>query len=130
MPESRSCALHHLLGNADELAILAGLSLLPLRRGHPLEGLHPPPCRPRAIAKTLDPPIDHGRQPPDQASDHTHDVPQQGVVGRMMNVGLHDRRVDTQLLAILQPEGDAACTTSSLRAASVSGVSWTKPRWN
>ena len=42
----------------------------------------------------------------DQARDDANDIPQQRVVGRMMNVGLHHRGVDTQLLAVLQSELD------------------------
>src|SRR6266571_3005620 len=37
--DHRSCAVDHLVGNADELAICAGLLLLPLLRGHPLDFL-------------------------------------------------------------------------------------------
>ncbi len=58
-PQRRSRPFHDLLGNADELAILAGLPLAPLRYGHPLESLHPPACCARAVAKTLDTPLDH-----------------------------------------------------------------------
>src|SRR5262249_51852692 len=54
-PQPPSGPLHDLLGNADELAILATLLRLSLRRRHPLYCQHPPPRRTRAIAKTLDP---------------------------------------------------------------------------
>src|SRR6478609_3038194 len=42
----------------------------------------------------------------DQARDDANDIPQQRIVGRMMNVGLHHRGVDTQLLAVFQSELD------------------------
>src|ERR1700682_2393262 len=42
----------------------------------------------------------------EQARDDTNDIPQQRVVSRMMNVGLDHCGVDTQLLAVLQFEGD------------------------
>ena len=42
------------LGNADELAVSPSLLLVALPRRHPLDLVHPTPCRTRAIAKTLD----------------------------------------------------------------------------
>src|SRR6516225_7088440 len=63
VPQPPSGPLHDLLGNADELAIFATLLRLSLRRRHPLDCQHPPPRRARAIAKTLDWPLDCAGQP-------------------------------------------------------------------
>src|ERR1700716_3408014 len=61
----------------------------------------------RAIAKPLDTPALHRfGEAADQACHHAYPIPQQRVDGRMMNVGLHHRGVDTQLLAVLQFEVD------------------------
>jgi len=49
----------------------------------------------------------------------------------MMNVGLHHRGVDTQLLAVLQFEVDPPpAPPESLIALSVAGVSRGEARWN
>src|SRR5450631_2351940 len=69
--------------------------------------LHSTSRRSRPIAKPLDTPASQRRgEVTDQARDDANDIPQQRVVGRMMNVGLHHRGVDAQLLAILQSEFD------------------------
>src|SRR6266568_3156463 len=104
--DHRSCAVDHLVGNADELAICAGLLLLPLLRGHPLDFLHPTPRRTPTISEAPDTPPYSLAEAADQARDYPHDIPQQRVVGRVMDVRLHHRGVDPQLLAILQPEID------------------------
>jgi hypothetical protein len=93
--------------------------------------LHPAPRRSRPIAEPLDTPASQRcGKAIDETRDDANDIPQQRVVGRMMNVGLHHRGVDTQLLSVLQTDPTAACTTRSLIALSVFGVSRLKPRWN
>jgi hypothetical protein len=52
-----SRAVYDLLGHSDEFAIFLGLSFVPFLGRHPLNFLHPTPCRPRAIAKPLDTPV-------------------------------------------------------------------------
>src|SRR5947209_81436 len=72
-----SCTFHDLLGNADELAICAGLLLAALPRRHPLDLVHPTPCRTPAIAKTLDTSqFQQLAEASDQACDDAHDIPQ------------------------------------------------------
>ncbi len=120
IPQRHSCVFQNLLGNADELAVFLGLLLLTLPRGHPLDLLHSTPRRSRPIPEPLDTPTPQRcGEAANQARDDANDIPQQRVVGRMMNVGLHHRGVDTQLLAVLQFEVD--------RRLHVSRV---KPRWN
>ena len=46
--------LHHLLGDADDLAVLGSLLLLPLPGGHALDCLHAAAGAARAIGKALD----------------------------------------------------------------------------
>src|SRR6266850_7868293 len=67
LPERRTGTSHDLLGNTDELAILAGLPAVPLRGAHPLDGLHPPPCGARAVVKPLDAPPQQPAKPDEQA---------------------------------------------------------------
>ena len=98
---------HDLLGNADEHAVCPGLLLVTLPRRHALDLVHPPPRRACAVAKPLDSSqVQRFGQTADQAGDDAHHIPQQRVVGRMMNVGLHHRGVDPQLRAVLQSELD------------------------
>src|SRR5262249_4570381 len=97
--------LHNLFANTDERTLCPRLALLPLPCGHTLDLLHPTPCRARAIAKTLDTPTFHGLgQVTNRARNDAHHVPQQRVVGWMMNVGLNHRGVDPQLATVLQAE--------------------------
>ena len=72
---------------------------------HALDLVHPAPRRARAVAKTLDSSrFQRFGQTADQARDDADHIPQQRVVGRMMDVGLHHCRVDPQLRAVLQSE--------------------------
>ena len=75
MPQSPSGPLHDLLGNADKLAIFATLLRLSLRRRHPLYCQHSPPSCARAIAKTLDWPLDCVGQPTHQPGHDPHHIP-------------------------------------------------------
>jgi hypothetical protein len=69
--------------------------------------LHPTPRRSRPISEALDTPASQRfGEATDRARDHANDIPQQRIVGRMMNVGLHHRGVDAQLLTIFQSELD------------------------
>src|SRR6516164_2965479 len=107
LPERPSCTFDDLLGNADELSVGCRLMVLALPWSHPLDLLHPTPRRSRPIAKPLDTPaFQHCGEVIDQARDDANDIPQQRVVGRMMDVGLHHCCIDTQLLAVLQSEVD------------------------
>src|SRR5712691_12284673 len=107
LPERCSCAFDDFLGNANEFAICRSLLLLALPDGHPLDRLHPAPRRSRSIPEPLDTSaLQRCGEATDQARDDANDIPQQRIVGRMMNVGLHHRGVDAQLLAVLQSELD------------------------
>jgi hypothetical protein len=90
---------------ADQRAVSRGLPRLALPRRHALYLVHATPGRAPAIAKRRDPSqLERLGKAADQARDDAHHIPQQGVVGRMMNVGLHHRGVDPQPGAILQAE--------------------------
>src|SRR5271165_3984251 len=105
--EGRSRAFHDLRGNADEFAVCPGLLPLALPRRHPLDFVHPTPCRTRPISEPLDTPaLQCCGEASDQARDNANHIPQQRVVGWMMNVRLHHRGVNPQLLPILQPTID------------------------
>src|SRR5262249_12382604 len=91
----------------DERAVCPDLALLPLPCGHALDLLHPTPSCARAIAKTLETSkVDRFGQVTDRARDHAYHVPEQGVVGWMMDIGLHHRGVHPQLGAVLQAKVD------------------------
>src|ERR1700752_3040524 len=105
--ERRSCAFDDLFSDADELAVRPGLTILALPCSHPLDLLHPPPRRSRSISEPLDTAaLQRFGEATDQARDDANDIPQQRIVARMMNVSLHHRSVDTQLLTIFQSELD------------------------
>jgi hypothetical protein len=60
-----------------------------------------------AIAETLDAPhLQRLGEAAAKAREDPHHIPQQSIVGRMMNVGLDHRGVDPQLGAVLQAERD------------------------
>ena len=80
-------------------------------------------------AKVRDAPQFQGLgKPTEEPREDAHHIPQQGVVGRMMNVGLHHRGVDPQPPPSSRPSFTAASTTRSLTALSVAGVSRLKLR--
>src|ERR1700720_3719164 len=59
----------------------------------------------RAIAETRNAPqFQRLAKPIKEPREAAYHVPQQGLVGRMMNIGLRHRSVDPQLAAVLQTE--------------------------
>ena len=103
--EHPSGVLYDLFRNPNQLAIL---SLLPVAflRCHPLDLLHPAPCRACAVGKSLDPFWENLSETTDEPGDDPHDVPEQGAIGWMVDVGFGNRRIDAQSLAVLQSEID------------------------
>jgi hypothetical protein len=79
-------------------------------------GQRPPLARPDAISMRLNRMLQSVR------------TIRAALVGRMMNVGLHYRGVEAQLLPSSTPSSTAASTTRSLMALSVAGVSRLKLR--
>lgn len=74
--DRHSGAFHDLLGNADELAVLADLPLVALACRHPLDFVHPTPRRTGAIAKTLDTSaLQRFGEATNQARDDAHHIP-------------------------------------------------------
>jgi hypothetical protein len=83
-----TCGPHYrLLGNFDQLPILLCLLVLSLARRHALNLIHAPMRGTRAIAKILDTRQFQGLgQLLDRARENPHHVPQEDVIGWMMNV--------------------------------------------
>jgi len=52
--------------------------------------------------ETVDVPPDRVKEPTHRAGHDTHCIKQQGIVGRMMDISLHNRGVGPELLTILQ----------------------------
>src|SRR5215467_1491231 len=105
--KSQSRTFNDLLGNADAFAIFANQVVAPLRRGHPLDFIHPAPCRASAVAEPLDTPtFEQFGEATDQARDDAHRIPNQGIVCWMMNVCLNNRGIDTKLLAVFQTQSN------------------------
>src|SRR5437870_6217754 len=89
-----------LFGDPDERAIRAHLPTMSLSRRHALDLLHPAACGPCAVRKRPHSRGEHGGQFANQPRHDPHGIPQQRVVGGMMNIRLDDRGVDPQLRAI------------------------------
>ncbi|MFO1087732.1 MAG: hypothetical protein U1E21_24490 [Reyranellaceae bacterium] len=60
----------------------------------------------RAVPEALEAPSQQLPETLLQARQHAYGIPQQRGIGRIMDVGLHHRRVDTQLRAVFQSEID------------------------
>src|SRR5437867_662110 len=79
---------------------------MPFPVSHALDLLHPTPCGASAVGKPGDALGKYLIQPSNQPSDDPHDIPQQSVIGRMVDVGFADRGVDAEFFAVLQSEID------------------------
>lgn len=97
-----------LLGDCDELAIFFLLLAVALSRGHALDRLHPTPCRACAVRKV----INHlGKmlcETTDEPREDSHYIPEQSIVGWMMDIGFGNRRIDAQSLAVLHSQIDGS----------------------
>jgi hypothetical protein len=88
-------ALHHLLGDLDQLPVFSGESSLALRAGHALDLLMATLGSAGAIVEGRNASWDNFAQTLHQAGDHAHRIPKQGAVGGMMNIGLDDGSIDS-----------------------------------
>jgi len=95
-----------LLGDPDELAIFTLLLGVALPRCHSLDLLHPTPCRARVVSKALDPLRNKPSETPDEPGEDSHHIPEQRIIGWMMDIGFGYRRVDAQSLTVLQSQID------------------------
>ncbi len=96
----------HLLGHADQGAIGGHLLRVSRFRRHPFDFVHPAPRRARAIGERPDARRQPVVQVTHQAGQDAHRIPEQPVVGRVMNVRLDHGGVDPQLRPVLQAERD------------------------
>lgn len=97
-----------LLGDSDELAIFFLLLVVALPRGHALDRLHPTPRRACAVRKVINPLGKKLSKTIDEPRQDAHYIPEQSIIGWMMNIGFGDRRIDAQSLAVLQPQIDGS----------------------
>src|SRR5437870_6900406 len=96
----------HLLGDPDERAIRAHLLTVSLPCRHALNLLHPAPSAARAVRERPDARREQDVQLANEPRQDAHRIPQQRVIGGMMNIGLDDRSIDPQLGAIFEAETD------------------------
>src|SRR4029077_13213400 len=96
----------NLPGDAEQFAVFRLLLGVPLLGRHPFECLHAAARATRAIGEALYPAREHLMEILDQPRDRAHRVPQQGGIGREMDIGFHHRGIDAQLLAIFQTKLD------------------------
>jgi hypothetical protein len=104
--EHPTCIRHDLLGDADQLTIFVDLPVAPLLGGHALDLLHAAPSRAATVGKSTDTCRQQFPQTLDQTGDDPHAIPQQGIVGGMVNVGFDHGAIGAQLLAVFQAESD------------------------
>jgi len=97
-----------LLGDCDELAIFFLLLVVALSRGHALDRLHPTPRRACAVRKVINPLGKKLCETTDETREDAHYIPEQSIIGGMMNIGFGDRRIDAQFLAVFHSELDGS----------------------
>ncbi len=97
-----------LLGDPDELAIFTPLLGVALPRGHALDRLHPTPRRACAIRKVINPLGKKLSETTDEPRQDAHYIPEQSIIGWMMDIGFRNRRIDAQSLAVLDSELDGS----------------------
>jgi len=90
------------LSNGQQLLVGRDLLGFSLSSGHALKLLHPAARRALAIGKTGNIFGNQIAQPADQASQNADGVPEQGRIGRPVNIGFYNRRIHAQLLPIFQ----------------------------
>ena len=106
--EYLSGIVEDLLGDDDELAIFFPLLVVALPRGHALDRLHPTPCRACAVRKVINPLGNKLSETTDEPREDAHYIPEQSIIGGMMNIGFGHRRIDTQSLAVFDSELDGS----------------------
>ena len=106
--EHPSGILDDLLGDPDEVAIFTLLLSKALPRGHALDFLHPTPRRACAVSKVIDPIGKKFSETTDEPRQDSHYIPEQSIVGWMMDIGFGNRRIDAQSLAVLQSQIDGS----------------------
>lgn len=104
--EYPSGIFNNLLGNPNKLAIFVLLLGGALFRCQSLDLLHPTARRASTIGKAIDPLGNKLCETTHEPRDHSHPIPEQRIVGWMMDIGFDHRRIDAQFLAILQPQSD------------------------
>ena len=95
-----------LLGDPDEVAIFTLLLGVALPRCHALDLLHAAPCTACSVTKVID---SFGKNLPettDEPGEDSHHIPEQSIIGWMMDIGFGHRRIDAQSLAVLQSQID------------------------
>jgi len=102
--EYPSGVLYDLLGNPNQIAILSLLPVVALSRCHPFDLLHPAPCRACAVGKANHSLGNNFAETTDEPGDDAHDIPEQSAIGWIMDVGLANRRIHAQFLAVLDSQ--------------------------
>jgi len=106
--EYPSGIVEDLLGDCDELAIFFLLLAVALSRGHALDRLHSTPCRACAVRKVINYLGKMLCETTDEPREDSHYIPEQSIVGWMMDIGFGNRRIDAQSLAVLQSQIDGS----------------------
>jgi hypothetical protein len=96
---------HHLLGDADESAIFVAMLRVALFGGHARNGLHAPLRCPGAMVEGLQPTTQRLSEVADEASDDPHGIPQERVVGGVVDVRIESCLLDP-LFRLIQKVGD------------------------
>ena len=119
--EHPSGILDDLLGGPDELAIFTLLLGVALPRCHALDLLHATPCTACAVSKVIDPIGKKFSETIDEPRQDAHYIPEQSIIGWMMDIGLVTVVSTRSLLPSSSPRSTAALRTKSLMACMVLG---------
>jgi len=106
--EHPSGIMDDLLGGPDELAIFTLLLGVALPRCHALDFLHPTARTACAVSKVIDPIGKKFSETTDEPRQDSHYIPEQSIVGGMMDIGFGNRRIDAQSLAVLHSQIDGS----------------------
>ena len=103
------------MSNRQQLPVGVDLLVFTLSRCHALELLHPLTRRPFAVGKMRNVFGNDLVQASNQPGQNPDRVPEQRGIGGPMDIGFHNRRIGTQLLAIFQTVIDGSSNNGVIK---------------
>ena len=115
-------------GDPDEVAIFSLLLGVALPRCHALDLLHATACTACSVTKVIDSFGKNLCETTDEPGEDSHHIPEQSIIGWMMDIGFDHRRIDAQSLAVLQSQIDGGFKDQVIEGLRVCGRSLLKAR--